>query len=369
MSSKKVDTKTKRRKYQNKVIRNLSILLIINSLVYLVYSPRLIGLNIDVVTQIVTEIRNIISFNYNLGIFALINFLLISLASVKILLIGRRLPIMLIFILLFTIKFDDILALRLGESAVFVRNTLDMRTSTLSVAEDIVALTYNVEYFNYLITIFMPIYLLIKRMTFDALFIKIDKIVGIHKEKKKSNVTAKNSTRKNNINYSNGGGYKVNSSPRTDYSNYYDNYDDLDNETYTRNNLYDNKETLTIMSDYDKQKAYEMSIVDPFGKVIDESGIERSAWEYASIYEEEKRKEEFNFQQEQFLYNSNSNNDYPIYDPYDNNDYTGNNYYDNDTYNSSYDNYDTYSNSYDDYYGNSYDNDYYGDSYDNDSYF
>lgn len=330
MSSKKVDTKTKRRKYQNKVIRNLSILLIINSLVYLVYSPRLIGLNIDVVTQIVTEIRNIISFNYNLGIFALINFLLIALASVKILLIGRRLPIMLIFILLFTIKFDDILALRLGESAVFVRNTLDMRTSTLSVAEDIVALTYNVEYFNYLITIFMPIYLLIKRMTFDALFIKIDKIVGIHKEKKKSNVTAKNSTRKNNINYSNGGRYKVNSSPRTDYSNYYD-----------------NKETLTIMSDYDKQKAYEMSIVDPFGKVIDESGIERSAWEYASIYEEEKRKEEFNFQQEQFLYNSNSNNDYPIYDPYDNNDYTGNNYYDNDTYNSSYDNYDTYSNSYD----------------------
>lgn len=344
MSSKKVDTKTKRRKYQNKVIRNLSILLIINSLVYLVYSPRLIGLNIDVVTQIVTEIRNIISFNYNLGIFALINFLLIALASVKILLIGRRLPIMLIFILLFTIKFDDILALRLGESAVFVRNTLDMRTSTLSVAEDIVALTYNVEYFNYLITIFMPIYSLIKRMTFDALFIKIDKIVGIHKEKKKSNVTAKNSTRKNNINYSNGGRYKVNSSPRTDYSNYYD-----------------NKETLTIMSDYDKQKAYEMSIVDPFGKVIDESGIERSAWEYASIYEEEKRKEEFNFQQEQFLYNSNSNNDYPIYDPYDNNDYTGNNYYDNDTYNSSYDNYDTYS--------NSYDNDYYGDSYDNDSYF
>lgn len=334
MSSKKVDTKTKRRKYQNKVIRNLSILLIINSLVYLVYSPRLIGLNIDVVTQIVTEIRNIISFNYNLGIFALINFLLIALASVKILLIGRRLPIMLIFILLFTIKFDDILALRLGESAVFVRNTLDMRTSTLSVAEDIVALTYNVEYFNYLITIFMPIYSLIKRMTFDALFIKIDKIVGIHKEKKKSNVTAKNSTRKNNINYSNGGRYKVNSSPRTDYSNYYD-----------------NKETLTIMSDYDKQKAYEMSIVDPFGKVIDESGIERSAWEYASIYEEEKRKEEFNFQQEQFLYNSNSNNDYPIYDPYDNND----------TYNSSYDNYDTYS--------NSYDNDYYGDSYDNDSYF
>ena len=272
MSSKKVDTKTKRRKYQNKVIRNLSILLIINSLVYLVYSPRLIGLNIDVVTQIVTEIRNIISFNYNLGIFALINFLLIALASVKILLIGRRLPIMLIFILLFTIKFDDILALRLGESAVFVRNTLDMRTSTLSVAEDIVALTYNVEYFNYLITIFMPIYSLIKRMTFDALFIKIDKIVGIHKEKKKSNVTAKNSTRKNNINYSNGGRYKVNSSPRTDYSNYYD-----------------NKETLTIMSDYDKQKAYEMSIVDPFGKVIDESGIERSAWEYASIYEEEKR--------------------------------------------------------------------------------
>ena len=66
VSSRKVNLKNKGRKYQNKVIRNLSILLMINSLVYLIYSPRLIDLNIDVVTEIVTDIRDVISFNYRL---------------------------------------------------------------------------------------------------------------------------------------------------------------------------------------------------------------------------------------------------------------------------------------------------------------
>lgn len=348
MSSKKVNLNNKGRKYQNKVIRNLSILLMINSLVYLIYSPRLIDLNIDVVTEIVTDIRDVISFNYDINTFALINFFLIALAAVKVLFIGRRLPIMLILVLMFIIKFDDVLVIRLGEIAVYIRSMLDTYTSNLGVIEDLSEFKLSVEYLNYLITIFMPIYLLLKRMTYDALFIKIEKIIGSAKEKKKRNVTVKNTGRQNNSTFSNGRGYKVNSAPSDGNSNYYgnlyncNNYNDLDNETYTHNSLFNNKEKFTIMSDYDKERAYEMSMVKPFEKVVDESGIEMYAWEYGNIYEEEKRQEEFNFQQEQFLYSSNSDYDYPIYNPYDNNDTYSSSSYNDDYYGNSYDNNDSW---------------------------
>lgn len=241
---------------------------------------------------------------------------------------------------MFIIKFDDALVLRLGEIAVYIRSMLDTYTSNLGVIEDLSEFKLSVEYLNYLITIFMPIYLLLKRMTYDALFIKIEKIIGSVKEKKKSNIIVKNTARQNNCTSSNDREYKVNSALSDGNSNYYGNlynYNDLDNETYTHNSLFNNKEKFTIMSDYDKERAYEMSMVKPFEKVVDESGIEMYAWEYGNIYEEEKRQEEFNFQQEQFLYSSNSDYDYPIYNPYDNND----------AYSSSYN---------DDYYGNSYDN-------------
>lgn len=345
-----MSSKNKGKKYEDKVIRNLSTLLIINSLVYLIYSPRLIDLNIDIVTEIVTEIRDIVSFNYNVNIFALINFFLIALAAVKILFIGRRLPIMLILVLMFIIKFDDVLVLKLGENAVFVRNILDTYCSKLDVFSDLVGFKYNVEYSNYLISICMPVYFFLKKITYNALFNRSKKIIG--STKKKNNATFKNTTKQNNITSSKHGGYKVNNTPSTYSSNYYgdlyndNNYSDLDDRTYTRNNLSGNKEAFAIMSDYDKERAYEMSMIDPFGKVVDESGIEMYAWEYGNIYEEEKRQEEFNFQQEQFSYTSNNDYDYRIYNPYDNND----------TYSSSYDNNDTYNSGYDDYYGNSYDN-------------
>lgn len=367
MGNKKIISKNKGRKYQNKVTRNLSILLIINSLVYLLYNPRSVDLNIDVITEISTYTRNITGFNYNINIFALVNFFLIALAAVKILFIGKRLPIILTLILLFIFKFDDNLVLTLGKRAILARYMLDVYISNLDAINNLNQLKFNREYLNYAIAVAMPIYLLIKRMTYDALFIKIEQIIGRSKKKKESNTTFNNTARSNNRYYSNGTGYQTDNEPRHE-SGLYDNYSDLDDDTYTYSNSFNNNEKLKIWSDSDKERAYNMSMVEPFKKVVDESGIEMYAWEYGNIYEEEKRKEDFDFQQEQFLYNSNSDNDYPIYNPYrDDNSYNDN--FNNDYYNSSYDNDDTYSSYNDDYYGSSYNNDdYYDNSYNDDYY-
>ncbi len=369
VSSKKSNLGNKGRKYENKVIRNLSILLMINSLIYLIYNPRLTELNIDVITEFVTVVKDIVSFDYNANTFALINFLLIALAVVKILFIGRRLPVVLILVLLFIIKLDDALVLKLGESAIFIRSILDTYTSNLSVIEDLVKFKFSIEHLNYLITICMPIYLLLKKITYNT-FVAIKRT--IYDTKKRSNSTFKNATRQNNITFSNNGGHKVNNTSIDDNDDdYYDNpynpynpynpnnHNYLGNGTYTHNGLFGNKRKFRIMSDYDKERAYEMSMSEPFRKVVDESGVEMYAWEYGNVYEKEKRQEEFDFQQEQFLYSSNSNDSYPIYNPYDNDDSKDSNYYDNnDTYSSGYDYNDTYSSGYDDCYGSSYD-DYY----------
>lgn len=362
VSSKKSNLGNKGRKYQNKVIRNLSILLMINSLVYLIFSPRLIDLNIDIITEITTEIRNIVGFNYNVNTYTLINFLLIALAVVKILFIGRKLPVMLILVLLFIIKFDDALVLKLGESAIFVRSMLDTYTSNLGIIEDLVKFKYNIEYLNYLVTICMPIYLLLKKVAYNV-FDGIKKITD--NTKKKSNSTSKNTTRQNNIAFSNSRGYEVDDDCY-DNSYYHNNYNRFGNRAYPYNNPYNpynKKEKFRIINDYDKERVYEMSMTDPYRKVIDESGIEMYAWEYSNIYEEEKRQEEFNFQQEQFSYSSN-NNSYPIYNSCNNDDLNDSNYYDNnDSYSSSYDNSGSYGSSYDDYYESSYS------SYDNDDWY
>ena len=369
VSSKKSNLGNKGRKYQNKVIRNLSILLMINSLVYLIFSPRLIDLNIDIITEITTEIRNIVGFNYNVNTYTLINFLLIALAVVKILFVGRKLPVMLILVLLFIIKFDDALVLKLGESAIFVRSMLDTYTSNLGIIEDLVKFKYNIEYLNYLVTICMPIYLLLKKVAYNV-FDGIKKITD--NTKKKSNSTSKNTTRQNNMTFSNSGRCKTDnthSNDDDDNDNYYgnpyysNNYNHLDRRGYNYNNPYGKKGKFRITSDYDKERAYEMSMTDPYRKVVNESGIEMYAWEYGNIYEEEKRQEEFNFQQEQFSYSSN-NNSYPIYNSCNNDDLNDSNYYDNnDSYSSSYDNSGSYGSSYDDYYESSYS------SYDNDDWY
>lgn len=369
VSSKKNSLGNRGRKYENKVIRNLSILLMINSLIYLIYNPRLTELNIDVITEFVTVVKDIVSFDYNANTFALINFLLIALAVVKILFIGRRLPVVLILVLLFIIKLDDALVLKLGESAIFIRSILDTYTSNLSVIEDLVKFKFSIEHLNYFITICMPIYLLLKKITYNT-FVAIKRT--IYDTKKRSNSTFKNATRQNNITFSNNGGHKVNNTSIDDNDDdYYDNpynpynpynpnnHNYLGNGTYTHNGLFGNKRKFRIMSDYDKERAYEMSMSEPFRKVVDESGVEMYAWEYGNVYEKEKRQEEFDFQQEQFLYSSNSNDSYPVYNPYDNDDSKDSNYYDNnDIYSSGYDYNDTYSSGYDDCYGSSYD-DYY----------
>lgn len=216
-----------RRKYQNKVTKKLCIALIINAIVYLIFSQKLLNLDIEVVTNIITSIKDIINFDYSTDLYSLINFGLIAFSAMKILLIGRRIPFVLIFALFIMIKLDSSLVKIFGDYGSSIQMLLDKYQFTDMITKYFKEYEYGVENFNYAITMFMPVYLFFKRAFFDTFVICIEKAIRNLTKSGKKQKTATTSQNKGKIHYYSEDDFNSNSGSSNHYID--DEYDDYYN--------------------------------------------------------------------------------------------------------------------------------------------
>lgn len=344
-------SRAKNRKKQNEITKRLCIWLILNSLLYLVCSPKFVEMNLGEITNYVIEFKEKLNFGYEPQLYAFITFGLISLAAIRILFKAKRIPIVLIGVLLFILRFDDEIVFALGREAIYLSVKMQEYPLSQWMIDCFINSENSIENLNYTISVFIPIYFFLKKNIYDSIAAGIDNVFSKPKSSKKNKKKVSKSSTSN---------YKPKYSDTTSYvgsSGVNNNYDEEDDGYYYNNKKINSwyespveKEKFIIMSEYDKKVAYDMRYTNPNDKIIDESGIERYVWEYANAYENEQIEEEERKRREEYEYYNNNN--YSNYSPYEDNEYysVNNDYYGNN----------------DDYYNN---NDYYGNNDDNNGWF
>ena len=298
----------KNKNYQSKLTKKLCYYLGLNSFLYLIFSTRFLNLNIDGITNIILSIKEVIGFNYSAKLFSIINFVLISFTSIKILFLARKIPIVLILTSLFILSIDNNIAeLLFGDKGFYIGSYFSEFYSSDFIVNNFISNKYSLENLNYSIVVLLNLYSFIRIFFLD--------ITEYAKPKYNSYYSGSSS---------------------------YNRFDDNQCNQYNPYNHYNNPyrtKKFKIFSDFDKEQVYEKRFTNANDKVIDENGMERYVWEYANEYENEKRLEEDRkFQEEQNWYNDYYyNNDSYNYNPYSNdNSYGGNdwasNSYNNDSY-------------------------------------
>lgn len=293
--------------YYSKLIKNLCWCITLNCLLYFIFSTRFSNLNIGEISNIMTNIREIIGFNYSVKLFSFVNFLLILFTAIKILFSVKKMPIVLMGMLLFISSLDyNVASLLFGDKGFYVSNFLDSFYSSEFILNNFINNKYALENINYAMNFALILYSFVRTVLSDI----------------------------KNINY-NPSYSNVRSFYNTRADNYYDNY----------NNDFYKEKKFKIRNNFDKEEVYNKRYTNSNDKVIDENGIEKYVWEYANDYENEKRLEEDRRLQEEqnFYHYYYNNNDSHNYDPYSN---------DNSYGSSSWDNNDSYYNSDDSYYNN-----------------
>ena len=338
----------KNRDYYNGLIKLLSKLIVINSMIYMILSDRVLGImsdsDIDFIVSASGFIKENIFFPYEIDTFACINFILIAFVLILALFGAKKLPIILSLVMLFILKYDSDMYVLLNGLGVKLKIARDSAFNNEVMTNIFVNSEYSKENIQYAVAILIPLYTFIKINLCDAI------IIGINKNKKKR---LKNTGKTSTPYIKKSAGYV--STPSSFVGSDYDatlsnsiggNYgsveDDIknsyysDDDDYYYNQFSQEKDVIKVYSDYDKERVCQIKNVDPGATVIDENGREYTAWEYANNYESEKRMEEERqrFLEDQYFYDSNNNNSYHVDDGYGdlyNNNY-GNDYYSQDNY-------------------------------------
>lgn len=294
--------------YYSKLIKNLCWCITLNCLLYFIFSSRFSSLNIGEISGVFENIKEVVGFNYSVELFSLINFLLISFTVVKILFSVKKMPIVLIGLLLFTLSLNyNVASLLLGDKMFYVSNFIEKFYSNEFIIKNFIENKYALENINYSMNFVLILYSFVRTVLSDIKNINY------------------------NPSYSNGRSFY-----NTRVDNYYDDYN---------NDFYEEKK-FNIRNNFDKEEVYNKRYTNGNDRVIDENGIEKYVWEYANDYENEKRLEEDRrLQEEQNFYHNYyyNNNDSYNYNPYSN---------DNSYGSSSWDNNDSYYNGDDSHYNN-----------------
>ena len=295
--------------YHSKLNKNLCFYLILNCLIHFLYSGKALNLDIEMLSNFVIFTKGMFfDFTYNAEMFSLINFALITFIAIKVLFSAKKIPFILITVLLFILSIDyNISDLIFGGKKLYTHNFLNDLYSNEFMYNTFFKNNHPLENLNYLVISFILIYTYVKIATWD-------KIQFNQKAPKRSN---SGSTAPSNR--------KVYLSERSSNDN---NYDD-----YNSSNKFFNSPIFRIFNDDDKRNVYDRRHTNHYDKVIDENGAERYVWEYADEYERNMRYEEEQnrIMEEQNYYNYNNNDSYN-YSPYDDNSYGGNDWTSN-TYN------------------------------------
>ena len=263
------------------------------------------------ISNILYFITSFINMPYVGNIFCFINFCFITVASLGVILRINKSPIFFISTLLFMIIFNDSTVKIFGKSIIVVRSIIEKLPMGELLSEMFIHSENGIRNLNYAVTVIVVVYLIYQGIMYtiaktkeyisDSPGVCILKDSNYEEHNSSSNLGQKYTGKRNGYN--------------SDYQYIWD-------DQYSRD-----KKVFKIENQFDKNTAYEMSCIDPSVKIVDEYGMEKSAFEYASDYEREKAHEEAQqFIQDQLYYN---------HDSYYNNDlYSSNDYYSN---NDSYD--------------------------------
>ena len=119
------------------------------------------NLDIEVVTNIITSIKDIINFDYSTDLYSLINVGLIAFSAMKILLIGRRIPFVLIFALFIMIKLDSSLVKIFGDYSSSIQMLLEKYQFTDMITKHFEEYEYGVVFISIIIVIIFIIYIMV----------------------------------------------------------------------------------------------------------------------------------------------------------------------------------------------------------------